>query len=172
MLIFCRCWCGNTPPPLANQDLDGIYCDMACPGDGDDTCGAAGYLSVFYDPTKYTAGADPSLYGPQTIQVAGNYDYIGCYSEATNGRALTGKIATAPSSGFTIELCMAACQGYTYFGMEYSNECYCGNTINAGSVMQTNSTPSVNGCNMFCTGNQLEYCGGELRFGRYRMNLF
>ena len=123
-----ECWCGNTPPPLANQDLTDTRCNVACPGDGNDRCGATGYLSVYYDPTKYVAGTDPALYGPQTIQKAGSYNYQGCYSEATNGRALSGKSPTAPSTGFTIESCMSACQGYTYFGMEYSNQCYCGNT--------------------------------------------
>ena len=117
-----ECWCGNTPPPLANQALD-EYCNMACTGDGNDACGGASYVSVYYDPTKYIAGADPSLYGPQTIQKAGNYNYLGCYSEATTGRALSAKSPTAPAAGFTIESCEAACQGYTYFGMEYSNQC-------------------------------------------------
>jgi hypothetical protein len=155
-----ECWCGNTPPPLANQDLLDIYCNFACPGDGNDRCGASGYISVYYDPTKYVAGTDPSLYGPQTVQTAGNYKYIGCYGEATTGRALSGLIPKAPANGFTIELCEAACQGYTYFGMEYANECYCGNTINAGSVNQASSVPSTNGCSMICNGNQNEYCGG------------
>ncbi len=134
-----ECWCGNIPPPLANQDTLDIFCNWACPGDSNDRCGAPNYLSVFYDPTKYVAGANPALYGPQTIQTVGNYVYIGCYSEATTGRALTGKTPRAPANGFTIELCEAACQGFTYFGMEYSNQCFCGNTINAGSVNQSSS---------------------------------
>lgn len=156
-----ECWCGNIPPPLANQDTLDIYCNSACPGDGNDRCGAASYLSVYYDPTKYVAGANPALYGPQTIQTVGNYIYIGCYSEATTVRALTGRIPPAPANGFTIELCEAACMGYTYFGMEYSNQCFCGNTINAGSVNQSSSSPSTNGCSMPCTGNRNEYCGGK-----------
>ncbi len=109
------------PPPLANQAQD-EYCNMACPGDPSYACGGTGYISVFYDPTKYTAGADPSLYGPQTVQKVANYSYLGCYSEATNGRALSALVPPAPASGFTIESCEAACQGYILFGMEYSNE--------------------------------------------------
>jgi hypothetical protein len=157
-----ECWCGNTPPPLANQDTLDIYCNYACPGDGNDRCGAPGYISVYYDPTKYVAGTNPSLYGPQTIQSVGNYNYIGCYSEGTGTRALTGLTPKAPANGFTIELCKAACQGYTYFGMEYSNQCYCGNTILGGASNQTSSVPATNGCNMICTGNQKEYCGGMI----------
>ncbi|CZR61108.1 related to glyoxal oxidase precursor [Phialocephala subalpina] len=164
-----ECWCGNTPPPLASQAADTL-CNTACPGDGADRCGATGYLSVYYDPTKYVAGTDPALYGPQTIQSVGPYVYQGCYSEATNGRALSGESPTAPSGGFTIELCEAACVGYTYFGMEYSNQCYCGNTIEAGSVNQTSSVPTTNGCSMTCTGNAKEYCGGSNRLNLYMLN--
>jgi len=156
-----ECWCGNIPPPLANQDTLDIYCNFACPGDGNDRCGAASYLSVYYDPTKYVAGTNPALYGPQTIQSVGNYSYIGCYSEGTGTRALTGLTPKAPASGFTIELCEAACQGYTYFGMEYSNQCFCGNTILGGAANQSSSVPATNGCSMLCTGNQNEYCGGK-----------
>lgn len=181
-----RCWCGNTPPPLANQALD-TYCNFGCPGDGNDACGAPGYLSVYYDPTKYVAGTDPALYGPQTIKGVGGYKYQGCYSEATNGRALSALSPAPPTDGFTIELCAAACQGYLYFGMEYSNQvsfltpqdrdlmlnpflCYCGNSLGAGSVNQTSSDPSVNGCNMVCTGNAKEYCGGPDRLDLYSLN--
>jgi hypothetical protein len=114
--------CGNTPPPLASQDPTDLLCNMACPGDPNDRCGATGYISVFYDPTKYVAGTDPSLYGPQTVKAAGNYLYQGCYSESTNGRALAALSPPAPPGGFTIELCQVACQGYLYFGMEYSNQ--------------------------------------------------
>lgn len=117
-----ECYCGNTPPPLANQDLTDTMCNMACPGDGADRCGGTGYLSVFYDPTKYTAGADPSLYGPQIVKSVGNYLYQGCYSEATTGRALSASTPQAPAAGFTIESCVAACEDYTYAAMEYSNQ--------------------------------------------------
>ena len=107
---------------MENQDLADIYCNFACTGDGDDRCGGTGYISVFYDPTKYIAGTDPSLYGPQTLKTVGNYKYLGCYSEGTNGRALSSDQPPTPNGGFTLELCMAACQGYKYFGVEYANE--------------------------------------------------
>jgi WSC domain len=156
-----ECWCGNTPPPLANQDLADVECVTACPADGSDRCGGTNYLSVFYDPTKYIAGTDPSLYGPQVPKVIGNYNFLGCYSEATGQRALTGMSPNPPPAGFTNELCAVACSGFQYFGTEYANQCYCGNSINAGSVNQSSLDPAVNGCNMVCKGNQNEYCGGK-----------
>ena len=154
-----RCYCGNKPPSDQYLDIDDVHCTFSCAGDPDDRCGGqGGYLSVYYDPTKYTPGSGTSnpAGGPATVNTTGNYNYIGCYSEATNGRALSGKAPPAPANGFTIELCEAACVGYTYFGMEYANECYCGNTINAGSINQPSSDPTVNGCSMLCAGSEVE----------------
>ncbi|CAD6446517.1 86c7ab1a-b181-4c17-907e-67653ddef4d4 [Sclerotinia trifoliorum] len=165
-----QCWCGNTPPPLAAQDVTDALCNFACPGDSNDACGGTGYISVFYNPTEYVAGSDPSLYGPKTVSSVGNYNYLGCYSEGTAGRALAGLSPQAPPTGFTIELCAAGCQGFTYFGMEYANECYCGNLIGVGSVNQSSGTPSINGCSMLCKGNAKEYCGGPGRLDVYMLN--
>ena len=167
-----QCYCGNTPPPSLYK-ADQTYCTFACAGDASETCGGnGGYISIYYDSTRYTPGNDSSVPtgGPVTVQQVGNYNYIGCYSEATNGRALSGQAPAAPNSGNTIESCEAACQGYTYFGTEYSNECYCGNSINAGSVNQASSDPATNGCSMLCGGNVTEYCGGPNRLEMYELN--
>ncbi|KAF7884514.1 uncharacterized protein EAF02_004850 [Botrytis sinoallii] len=165
-----QCWCGNTPPPLASQDPTNALCNFACPGDPTDGCGGTGYVSVFYNPTEYVAGSDPALYGPKTVNSVGNYNYLGCYSEASTGRALGGLSPQAPSTRFTIELCATACKGFTYFGMEYANECYCGNALGVGSVNQTSGTPSINGCSMLCKGNTKEYCGGPGKLDVYMLN--
>ena len=47
---------------------------------------------------------------------------MGCYSEATGQRALTGK-STYDYGAMTIEECFANCAGFTYFGVEYGGEC-------------------------------------------------
>ena len=158
-----ECYCGNTPPPSQFINADNSLCTFACTGDGSQHCGGDnGYMSIYYDSTRYTPGTTSTTPGtggtppggPVTrVQVA-NYNHIGCYSEATAGRALSGKVVAAPATGGTIESCQAACSAYTYFGVEYSNECYCGDTINAGSVVQTSTDPATNGCSMLCGGNQ------------------
>lgn len=48
------------------------------------------------------------------------YDYAGCFTEATEGRALTGKVTYDDS--MTNERCAATCQGFTWFGTEYGRE--------------------------------------------------
>jgi hypothetical protein len=47
---------------------------------------------------------------------------MGCYSEATGQRALTGK-SSYDYPAMTIEECFADCTGFTYFGVEYGGEC-------------------------------------------------
>lgn len=62
----------------------------------------------------------------------------------------------------TLESCAAFCSGYTYFGVEYARECYCGNSFGAGSVV----APATD-CNFPCAGNSTEYCGAGNRLSVY-----
>jgi iron transport multicopper oxidase len=59
--------------------------------------------------------------GPTNLATIGSYSYVGCYTEATTGRALTGKAYA--NDNMTIEICYAQCAGYTWFGLEYHREC-------------------------------------------------
>jgi hypothetical protein len=45
----------------------------------------------------------------------------------------------------TIEHCAGNCTGYLYFGVEYSQECYCSNTLAFGSYIATDGR-----CKMLC----------------------
>ena len=49
-----------------------------------------------------------------------------------------------------------------------SRQCYCGNVINTGSALVEGSQPSVTQCDMTCSGNPLEYCGGPDRLNMYQ----
>lgn len=49
------------------------------------------------------------------------YSSIGCYTEATTGRALSTKSYT-DSTGMTVDTCLAFCSGYKYAGVEYGQE--------------------------------------------------
>jgi iron transport multicopper oxidase len=124
-------------------------CTFSCIGDTTQACGGQGtYISIYYDRTKYTpdAGAIPlssTATGPVTtptgiatgpllllhlpqLPSVGAYTYVGCYSEATTGRALTGKAYANDS--MTIEICAVTCSGYTWWGVEYARECKSFNT--------------------------------------------
>ena len=170
-----QCFCGNTPPSSQYLDTTNTKCTYSCTGDAGQACGGVGgYISVYYDPTKYTPGGQPAtldVVGPPTQpNPVLNYNYVGCWNESASGRALSDSAPPIPTGGNTLENCATHCQGSTYFGMEYGNECYCGNSFGVGSYNQSSSDPTVNGCSMPCGGNQSEYCGGPSRLSTYMYN--
>jgi hypothetical protein len=55
-------------------------------------------------------------------QIVGAYTYQGCYTEATNMRALS-SASYYDYSAMTLEECANDCTGYVYFGVEYGGEC-------------------------------------------------
>lgn len=58
----------------------------------------------------------------------------------------------------TVESCTAFCKANVpsggYAGVEYASQCYC-----AAALSQTPVASSS--CNMLCTGNNKEFCGGS-----------
>ena len=131
--IFCgtqynsECWGGPTIPV---QKVDDGNCDYPCSGDLNQVCGGNGvgtaagkaYISLFADSSRFdgnvTTGAPT---GPFTNPGVNGYTSIGCYTEATNGRALpNGRTVTTK----TVASCVSACsaQKYIYAGVEYGGE--------------------------------------------------
>lgn len=65
----------------------------------------------------------------------------------------------------TIESCQEACgrQGYTFAGLEFGIECFCGNGIEGkGRVVDEGE------CGMVCSGDGRQSCGGRDRVMIYR----
>lgn len=85
------------------------------------------------------------------------WSYAGCYLDSTSNRTLQGT-STSSTSTMTDESCIAYCQqnNYIYAGTEYSNECYCDNSLS--STLESDAD-----CNMGCSGNSSESCGGPNR---------
>ncbi|KAL3426463.1 WSC domain-containing protein-like protein 5 [Phlyctema vagabunda] len=151
-----QCFCGNALAASSSMTAD-AGCTMACPGNSSQICGDNYRLSVYSrgTPTKLKPAIAPA--------VVGQYAYLGCYVDMNPGRSLA---ALSTSSGtLTLESCAGFCSGYTYFGTEYSGECYCGNTLASGA---TNSTESD--CSYTCSGDSSELCGGSNRLTVYMRN--
>lgn len=101
-----ECYCGNTLD--ATSTIRALSdCNMPCGGNNTETCGAGNRISL-YQNSKFSPPVNPSIAG---------YDYKGCYSEGSGGRAL-GDGATA-SDTLTVESCAAFCNGSKFFGVEY-----------------------------------------------------
>lgn len=93
-------------------------------------------------------------------ETVGGYKLVGCQTEATNSRALTG--ASFAYDGMTLETCMGNCTGFYYWGAEYGRECYCGDSLAA-----TSESATLPECNMACSGDDTEYCGAGDRIELY-----
>lgn len=83
----------------------------------------------------------------------------GCVTDSVGARTLGGASYT-DGAGMTIESCIAFCdsKSFTFSGVEYSDQCYCGNSILNGAVNATESD-----CNMPCAGDSAEPCGAANR---------
>ncbi len=165
-----ECYCGNTlgagsAPVAGDPDVSG--CNMLCQGNTLQFCGGPNRLNLYYTNSTTTPGTPVTPPGGPVVAIVSGWNAVGCYSEGTNGRALTGKAPPEPATGLTAESCAAGCAGFTYFGVEYGGECYCGNTLSAGSVPVA-GVPAVSGCNVLCNGNKTQYCGGGNRLNLYQ----
>lgn len=56
---------------------------------------------------------------------------------------------------------------YKYFGIEFGRDCYCGNTFQHDAIPYDNTITS---CNISCTGNSTQQCGGVNRISVYLNN--
>jgi len=73
---------------------------------------------------------------PPAQASAGAFRYLGCFNDNNGRRDLTGSgpdaVASDPLNA--AEECASFCDGYTYFGLQYTNECFCGNSYGSQGV--------------------------------------
>lgn len=171
--------CGSSITNNAAKVAEGD-CSMTCSGNSTQYCGGANRLTVYGKDvnsssssstttgtgmatgtsTTGSVSSTSATGGPTAVPSAGGFASLGCYTEATSGRALGDSLAAY--DGMTVEKCAAFCSTYTYMALEYMSECYCGNTIGAGAV------PATEGCTMACSGNAGQLCGGSFRLNFYK----
>ncbi|EPE35609.1 Heme-dependent peroxidase [Glarea lozoyensis ATCC 20868] len=157
-----ECYCGNTLSPGSNPAPDSD-CNFICPGDKSQYCGAGNRLSLYRltnPPSPPPPPAKPTI--PAT---SNGYNYTGCHTEPPNIRALPA--ALYASDELTVDLCVSYCKtaGYTMAGVEYARECWCANSLSAGSELVGDDE-----CDMQCAGDAGEGCGGGNRVGVYVRN--
>lgn len=93
------------------------------------------------------------------------WEYIGCGSDSTSGRTLTG--SDEFTNSVDVETCIDYCEGlgYTIAGMEYSSQCYCGDSVAADRAPVDHV---LGNCFSPCAGNSSEYCGGSNALSLYQ----
>lgn len=92
------------------------------------------------------------------------WSYLGCYSDNTSSRALTGvQFADLGMGKVTSTGCSEYCgnAGFSLAGTEYAGQCFCGNKMNVSSKISTEK------CDMKCEGDASEICGGSAALSVY-----
>ncbi|KAK4452274.1 putative fungistatic metabolite [Podospora aff. communis PSN243] len=157
-----ECYCANSLHN-SSQQAPAEDCSMLCSGDQTEYCGAGNRIELYSTTATRSTTATPTPTGALSrTPVVGAYSLVGCQTEATVGRALAG--AMYADDSMTLESCATFCSDFTYFGVEYSRECFCGNALAAGSVAAPESD-----CSMICAGNPFQYCGAGNRLELYKL---
>ncbi|PVF98750.1 WSC-domain-containing protein [Serendipita vermifera] len=147
-----ECYCANGIDVNTLTEKDMGECNAICDGDPSRYCGAGNRLILYANSNgAVSPGLDP----------VGDWNGKGCYTDYGAPRTLPN--AFNVEGGTTIEKCTAICyeNSFKYAGVEYGGECYCANTIgDTGSAV-------TDGCNMPCSGDSSQTCGGGNRINIY-----
>lgn len=150
---------------------------MTCVGDTQYICGGSSRISLYeYDAapvSRSTTGSSSSastttssstivsssastspaaIAAPVTVSDYNGWTAVGCYVDSVADRTIPVGMGTPGGPvTVTVELCLDACYtaGYIVTDLEYSQECYYGNTLPPQLAIDGR-------CNMLCNGNQLE----------------
>jgi hypothetical protein len=177
-----QCFCDNELENGGGPAPDGnALCDMACNGNATENCGGPNRLNLFsYGGVSGSAAPSTTLpMSSSTISTTStasssssasaiaSWSFLGCYTDSVTARTLpVGMDVPGGAAAMTVELCLAACEtaGYVLAGVEYAQECYCGNNFQNGG----GPAPDGNAlCDMACNGNPAETCGGPNRLDAY-----
>jgi hypothetical protein len=157
-----QCFCDNVirnGGSLASSDSD---CNMACGGNANQKCGAGNRLSVWSSQTPVKV-----IPVPKPVQNVSDWTYQGCITEGPNGaKVFPWKLAN--STGNSPEWCLGKCQEYGYMaaGMEYGEECYCGDL--EGIEKQGSVQVAESECSTPCPGDPTAICGQGNRLTWYK----
>ncbi|KAH9896068.1 hypothetical protein C8Q73DRAFT_463729 [Cubamyces lactineus] len=165
---FCDTQIENSGAPTPATD-----CNMACNGNSTELCGGPNRLNVYNftgtlpGPPNEGGGGGP---GPGPIDVAPvnttdlptPWTYGACWVDNAFGRIMSSQLPD--NQNVTVQSCIASCeaQNFTLAGLEYSVQCFCGNTLIDGAVTADEDT-----CNMACGGDSAQACGGPNRVSVY-----
>ncbi|KAI9880513.1 MAG: hypothetical protein M1830_002553 [Pleopsidium flavum] len=140
-------------PPSVSEEVSGVL--DALPGCNPVQAGPGAAVQ------KSDCGAPNTIGTPETyftdVTVSKKWKYVGCGTDNVDGRILTGD--NESNDKMTVETCIDYCsgKGFSVAGVEYSTQCYCGNSIATKGA----PVPGVMGnCVMKCGGDSGEYCGG------------
>ncbi|KAI1640310.1 hypothetical protein F4809DRAFT_591116 [Biscogniauxia mediterranea] len=159
---YTQCFCGNAIYNGGVASEDTSSCNTPCSGDSTQMCGGAGYLTIYSDGPPQTFQPP----APQTSGLNGTWTYQGCFEDNLNDQRTLPWALHFPGTN-TPSQCLGQCAefGYAAAGMEYGEECYCGDPIDV-TIAGAAITPESD-CNVVCAGNASAICGGGSRLSMY-----
>ncbi|KAL2154832.1 hypothetical protein VTH82DRAFT_3508 [Thermothelomyces myriococcoides] len=154
-----QCFCGDAIHN-GGVETDEADCSTPCPGNPDETCGAGDRLNI-------VSRGPPKIFAPPApIEKIGGWEYQGCAEDNIDDqRTFFWQIFF--NDIMTPEMCLDRCAefGYHAAGLEYGQECYCGDPANMATRGATFRPESE--CDIVCAGNSSAICGGLARLTTY-----
>eukprot|EP00752_Nemacystus_decipiens_P017488 g15679.t1 len=100
----------------------------------------------------------PAPVTPATVPPAetSGVTYVGCFADDDTGRTRFLEDAFMQDEELTPTSCAAFCAGFKYMGLQYSHDCFCGDTY---YTAERDAAPS-DMCTMPCLGDESLTCGG------------
>ncbi|KAF7437573.1 hypothetical protein PC9H_004415 [Pleurotus ostreatus] len=156
-----ECYCGNTLINGATQG-DEASCNMACGGNPTEACGGPNRLSV------YTSGGNVPILPIPVVKdtgLPGQWRSVGCLQEPGAQRVFPYQIIM--QNNLTVDACLNQCAafGYPAAGMEFGDECYCGDVANEAA--NGGAPAPAADCSFPCSGDPIHLCGGAQRLQLY-----
>lgn len=147
---------GNNPPTGWGQ---GESASSSSPSQTASTKSTTSVPSVSQTETEATTTTVSATDSSST-----GWSYLGCYSDNTSTRALTGiQFANLGIGKVTSTGCMEYCSnaGFSLAGTEYAGQCFCGNKMEGSSKLEADK------CDMKCEGDASQICGGSSALSVY-----
>lgn len=155
-----ECRCGNTYARIKNLHKKAGGCFSKCPGNPRQVCGGRERNSVYQVLNVQPKEEPKKVQKPIT--------FMGCFQDSNrnepNYRDFKFRVKL---DGNSHEKCNQAClnKGFKYFAVQFGSECRCGNAF--ARIKSMHRKLAEKDCNMPCSGNKNQKCGGKLRNGVY-----
>ncbi|KLU90456.1 hypothetical protein MAPG_10310 [Magnaporthiopsis poae ATCC 64411] len=140
------------PSPLFNTRFPMTYMEERLSS----ACNCIPHLAATRTHTTWVAEVTPTITGSSSrqqhqlqlqLRLRFHFGSQLDVKEPEGKRALQGPSTVAVD--MTVAMCADFCKDYTYHGVEYGSECYCGNEVAAGAFPVGSSAE----CSMLCGGN-------------------
>jgi len=149
------CYCGNSYGSFgAAADS---ACDIPCAGDSNAVCGGSSFNSVYQ---VLGCSSLSNVTAERAVLDTGCGTPVGCYADGSphdlNGPSYY-------SATMTVAACNTWCSqgGYLFAAVQNGGSCYCGTSY--GNYGTSNK------CNMACTGDSTQICGGKSSHNVYNL---